>query len=206
MEAAFESSKALGAPDSIADSPWVIMKFGGTSVSSAENWSTIAALVRNRLDEGLRPVVVHSALEGVSAALAALLEAAVNGDIGDGFTAIRERHYELAGDLGLDADELLAEHLDELEQLVSGVRLVREVSVRVRVRVMALGELMATRLGAGLPGRKRLAGALDGRPQDADEFEPCKPRTASRLPVGHLRPRSRPRRCRSSYGRSAESS
>ena len=148
MEAVFEASEALGAPDPIARSPWVVMKFGGSSVSSVASWKTIADLVRNRLDQGLRPVVVHSALEGVSAALATLLEAAVSGDIGDGFSAIRDRHYELASELGLDCDELLGEHLNELEQLVSGVRLVREVSVRVRVRVMALGELMSTRLGA----------------------------------------------------------
>ena len=148
MEAEFETSEALGAPDSVAQSPYVIMKFGGSSVSSADSWATIAGLVRNRLDAGLKPFVVHSALEGVSSALAALLESAVAGDIGDGLTAIRQRHYELANDLELDADELLEEHLTELEQLVSGARLIREVSVRVRVRIMALGELMATRLGA----------------------------------------------------------
>jgi diaminopimelate decarboxylase/aspartate kinase len=38
--------------------------------------------------------------------------------------------------------------LHQLDQLVAGVRLVKEVSVRVRVRIMALGELMSTRLGA----------------------------------------------------------
>ena len=148
MEAEFETSKALGAPDFIAESPWVVMKFGGSSVSTADNWATIARLVRNRLDAGIKPFVVHSALEGVSSALAALLESAATGDIGDGLAAIRQRHYELAGDLGLDGGELLEEHLTELEQLVSGARLIREVSVRVRVRIMALGELMATRLGA----------------------------------------------------------
>ena len=157
MEAEFESGNALGAPDSIAGSPWVVMKFGGTSVSSAERWETIGKLVRNRLDNGLRPVIVHSALEGVSAALAALLEAAVGGDTGDGLTTIKERHYALARDLDLDGDALLADHLDELEQLISGVRLVREVSVRVRVRIMALGELMATRLGAAYLASSGLA-------------------------------------------------
>ena len=32
---------------------WVVMKFGGTSVSSVENWETIARLVQARLDAGL---------------------------------------------------------------------------------------------------------------------------------------------------------
>ena len=41
------------------DSPFVVMKFGGRSVSTAENWSRIAELLRQRLDLGLKPVVVH---------------------------------------------------------------------------------------------------------------------------------------------------
>jgi len=147
-EANFESSHALGAPANIADSPWVVLKFGGSSVSSAADWATIAQLVRNRLDAGLQPVVVHSALQGMSNALAALLESAVSGNTTEGLGHIRQRHYELADDLDVDGPALLDESLHELDQLIAGVRLVREVSVRVRVRIMALGELMATRLGA----------------------------------------------------------
>ncbi len=147
-EAAFGDSAALGAPEEIADSPWVVMKFGGTSVSSARSWATIAALVRTRLDEGLRPVIVHSALGGVSNALVDILDCAITGDPGAQLARIRAQHLDLARDLGLDGEALLAERLHELEQLVAGVRLVREVSVRVRVRIMALGELMATELGA----------------------------------------------------------
>ena len=125
------------------------MKFGGTSVSTAENWSTIAQLIRNRVDAGSKPVVVHSALKGVSNGLESILLAAAAGeDAGEMLGAIRTQHYELAEALGLDGPALMDETLHELEQLVAGVRLVREVSVRVRVRIMALGELMATRLGA----------------------------------------------------------
>lgn len=146
--AKFQHSDALGAPTEIANSEWVVMKFGGSSVSTVENWQTIAQLVQGRLDDGLRPVIVHSALQGVSNALAALLETALAGDASDGLDAIRQRHYELADQLGIDGPRLLDEELNELGQLIAGVRLVREVSVRVRVRIMALGELMATRLGA----------------------------------------------------------
>ncbi|HNP37418.1 MAG TPA: bifunctional aspartate kinase/diaminopimelate decarboxylase [Woeseiaceae bacterium] len=147
-EASFESSAALGAPAPISASPWVVMKFGGTSVSTAKAWSTIAELTRNRLAEGLQAVIVHSALQGVSNALIRLLDESVSGAPANGMAGIREQHYALATDLGLNASEILDGSLNELEQLVAGVRLIREVSVRVRVRVMALGELMATRLGA----------------------------------------------------------
>ena len=148
IEAVFEDSALLGAPGNVAESPWVVMKFGGTSVSTAENWRTVAGLLRRRLNEGLRPVVVHSALKGVSNALGAVLEAAVADDPTELLGEIRDQHYALAEALRLDGPAMLDETLHELQQLVAGVRLIREVSVRVRVRIMALGELMATRLGA----------------------------------------------------------
>ncbi|MDX1498975.1 MAG: bifunctional aspartate kinase/diaminopimelate decarboxylase [Woeseiaceae bacterium] len=147
-EAAFSPGAALGAPQHVCDSRWVVLKFGGTSVATAENWGRIAAVVRNRLEEGLRPVVVHSALAGVSNGLVQILDAAAAGQASDRLQEIREQHYRLARDLGVDGPGLVDATFHELEQLVAGVRLVREVSVRVRVRVMALGELLATRLGA----------------------------------------------------------
>ncbi len=148
IEADFEDSAALGAPSDVAESPWVVMKFGGSSVSTLANWETIAELLRRRLAEGLRPVVVHSALEGVSNALEELLDEALAGDASDKLASIRDQHLELADALGVDGPALLGDSLHQLEQLVAGVRLVREVSVRVRVRILSLGELMATRLGA----------------------------------------------------------
>lgn len=147
-EAPFAGSAELGATPAAAESPWVVMKFGGTSVSSADHWRTIADLVRRRLEEDLRPVVVHSALQGVSNALNRLVERSTQEDPGPALAAIRDQHYALAGALGLDGPALLGEELEELSQLAAGVRLVREVSVRVRVRAMAIGELLATRIGA----------------------------------------------------------
>ena len=147
-EAEFADSARLGASDDVAGSPWVVMKFGGTSVSTSQNWATIARLVRARLEAGLRPVIVHSALSGVSDALEHALTAAVAGSPADILAQIRQQHIALASSLGLDGETILGEQLHELEQLVAGVRLVKEVSFRVRVRVMALGEIMATLLGA----------------------------------------------------------
>lgn len=156
FEAPFDDSAALGAPPSIAESPWVVMKFGGSSVSTAENWDTIAELVQCRIADGLRPVIVHSALKGVSNALEEILQIAEAGDRSDHLDLVRTQHYELAEALGLDGPALLDETLHQLDQLVAGVRLVKEVSVRVRVRIMALGELMSTRLGAGFLTRMGL--------------------------------------------------
>src|SRR5690606_32323829 len=141
-------SDALGANEAVRKSAWVVMKFGGTSVSTADNWRTIAALVRNRLAQDFRVLIVHSALRGISNELAAALDAAVSGGPEANVDAIREQHYRLADDLGLDRHALLDPVLQELGQLLAGVRLIQEVSPRVRVRVMAMGELMSTALGA----------------------------------------------------------
>ena len=127
---------------------WVVLKFGGTSVASAENWAIIRDLVRERQAEGLRPVVVHSAIGGVSNQLAALLQESLTGSEDELLATIRQRHLDLAADLNVDGEGLLGVYLGELEQLIAGIRLVREASPRVHAKVMALGELMATTLGA----------------------------------------------------------
>jgi diaminopimelate decarboxylase/aspartate kinase len=148
FEADFPSSEQLGSPAVIAKSKWVVMKFGGTSVSVVENWSTIAGLVRNRLTSGLQPMIVHSAFKGVSNALEQLLEQATSTDPADTLLGLRRQHYELADTLGLNGPDILDDTFAELEQLVAGIGLVGEVSIRVHVKVLALGELLATRVGA----------------------------------------------------------
>jgi diaminopimelate decarboxylase/aspartate kinase len=127
---------------------WAVLKFGGTSVASAASWAVIHDLVRERLEEGFRPLVVHSAIGGISTQLEQLLQQAAEGTHEALLAEIVARHLELAGELELDGEALLREPLDELEQLVAGVRLVREVSHRVHAKVLALGELMSTAMGA----------------------------------------------------------
>ena len=124
------------------------MKFGGTSVATVERWQTIRSLVVERIEAGFRPVIVHSALATVSNGLLAALKAAVDGDGRAELDGVLATHVNLANAMGLDAQALLGEDFTELEQLLAGVRLVREISPRVHVKVMAFGELMATRLGA----------------------------------------------------------
>ncbi len=124
------------------------MKFGGTSVSTADRWQTIRDLIGERQAAGYRPVVVHSALGTVSNRLHAALDAAVDGDYRQQYDEIVDVHLDLAAKLGIDGQAHLAGFISDLEQLLAGIRLIREISPRVHVKVMALGELMATTLGA----------------------------------------------------------
>ncbi|HET9835229.1 MAG TPA: hypothetical protein VFP88_02620 [Rhodanobacteraceae bacterium] len=54
------------------DAPWIVLKFGGTSVATPERWRTILELAAARRAEGARVLVVVSALSGVTDALKAL--------------------------------------------------------------------------------------------------------------------------------------
>lgn len=127
---------------------FVVLKFGGTSVSSLANWRNIVAVVRRRRDAGEMPVVVHSALSGITDKLERLLDAALAGAHPDVIQEIRARHERLAEELGVGLPEGLERQLSDLGKIAAGIALVNEVSDRVRARVMAAGELMATELGA----------------------------------------------------------
>jgi diaminopimelate decarboxylase/aspartate kinase len=139
---------------------WVVLKFGGTSVAERQSWETIAAIVRRRLEEGLRPLVVCSAIAGATNALEALLDGPTDEKR---LKNLRKKHADLAAQLGVDAETLIGEDLNELSRLARGAALVGEVSSRLRARVLAFGELMSTKLGAaflnlhGLPAEWRNA-------------------------------------------------
>ena len=138
--------------------PWIVLKFGGTSVSTRANWLNIARVVANRRAEGARVLLVHSAITGITDRLEQLLDAALAGTHAEVLAAIEARHHALARELQLGTDTgELDRHLDELRQIAAGIALVREVSDRTRARVMATGELMATDIGA----RFLKAGGID---------------------------------------------
>src|ERR1700722_12254135 len=75
---------------------WLVLKFGGSSVSSAANWHNIAQVLRTRIAERFRPVVVHSALSGLTDRLEALLAAALGGTHAPVLEHIDAAHRELA--------------------------------------------------------------------------------------------------------------
>lgn len=142
------SSSSPGlSPSAVA--PFVVLKFGGTSVASAERWRTIVEQAARRAEDGLLPVVVCSAVTKMTDALESLLKEAVVG--GDGWReqlgAIRRRHGQLAAELGVDAAVIDGDLL-EVERLATGASLLREASPRLVARMMAMGEVLSTRLGA----------------------------------------------------------
>ena len=55
-------------------SPRVVLKFGGTSVADRKNWSNIASILKESIASGEKPLLVCSALSGVSNKLEEIVE------------------------------------------------------------------------------------------------------------------------------------
>ena len=85
------SNKQPGSPN------WVVLKFGGSSVSRALNWPTIHRLVQQSLDAAERPVVVMSALSDVSNLLEDTVYASSETARRDCLDNIRARHMAAWG-------------------------------------------------------------------------------------------------------------
>src|SRR3954468_23455583 len=129
-------------------SRWVVVKFGGTIVSTVANWRNIALVVHPRQQSGYRVLVVHSAITRITDMLEKLLVAAGAGAPDEALKAIEDRHRQLTTELGVGVSAQLQGYFDELRQMANGIALVRELSDRTRARVMANGELMATEIGS----------------------------------------------------------
>ncbi|MFB6097962.1 MAG: aspartate kinase, partial [Salinibacter sp.] len=131
--------------------PWVVCKFGGTSVSSRTRWETIAEVVEGHRADGRHPFLVCSALEGISDQLEALchqLSGSGTDDPDATLRAIRDRHRALARDLAIDAEAVLSDEVARLEEWAAKIQSGEGPTPRQRAAVLASGELLATRLGA----------------------------------------------------------
>jgi diaminopimelate decarboxylase/aspartate kinase len=127
---------------------WVVLKFGGTSVSSVGNWQNIASVVRERIAAGFRPVIVHSALSGITDRLESLLAAALAATHSGVLEQIDAKHRDLAKSLGVVPSPQFERFMLDLRQMADLAHSRRQVDDGLRARVMAMGELLATSLGA----------------------------------------------------------
>jgi aspartate kinase len=131
----------------------LVMKFGGTSVESAEAISRVAKIVATRVAE--RPAVVVSAMGGVTDRLVAAGNAAAAGDRKSAehtLQLIRERHAAAAEALlGSDhADTLLKlEPLyEQCSELLAEIASFKIVSGSRSDRLLSFGELLSSILVA----------------------------------------------------------
>lgn len=118
-----------------------VLKFGGASL--ADGGAIRRAARRIAEQGGERPVVVVSAVGGVTGALERRARLAGSGRAGS--DEIRVRHRSLLAELGLDP-ELLDRHLGELSLVLRGVRGRQRLEPAELDHVLSFGERMSARL------------------------------------------------------------
>lgn len=154
-------SKALSDASNAAEAPgpagnaqaessggWIVLKFGGTSVASAAAWRRILEITNARRQEGWRPLLVCSALAGVSNLLEEAFDKAVAGEEYQSvYRRIVQQHRALCESLRLPLPSQAESLIWKLrKQLVSCSHRL-EPNAACKAKVMALGELLASAIG-----------------------------------------------------------
>jgi aspartokinase/homoserine dehydrogenase 1 len=142
-----------------------VLKFGGSSVGTPERIQSLVEILKSYYRRNERFAVVFSAFSGVTDALLAMGGKAAEGDQSyrEIFESVRQRHIQAAEAL-LSAEVQLHEALREIEQnfetlgdLLYGVFLIREASLRTMDYIISFGErnsafiISKVMLQAGIP-------------------------------------------------------
>jgi aspartate kinase len=125
----------------------IVMKFGGSSVGSAEGIRRVIALVRRELPR--RPLVVVSAMGKTTRHLAAAAEAAAAGNLAlarEGTVRLRAFHQREAAPVvpAGSLDALFAERFAELDRVLAEIARAGALSPRAADRVASFGELLSS--------------------------------------------------------------
>ncbi|MDF3078246.1 MAG: thrA [Sphingobacteriaceae bacterium] len=122
------------------------LKFGGTSVGSVQSILTLLDIMKKEAATGTNPVVVLSAMSGVTNLLSAMAEQAASGNsFADELAELESRHFEVVKAL-LDVQKQnpvftrLKLYFNELEDLLQGIFSLRELSPRSKDLVLSYGE------------------------------------------------------------------
>jgi aspartokinase/homoserine dehydrogenase 1 len=123
-----------------------VLKFGGTSVGTIQSIHTVIDILKNEKRRCGNPVVILSAMSGVTNLLAAMAEDAAKGnDFTAGLAELERRHFEIVKNL-LDVQHQnpaftrLKIHFNQLEDLLQGIFTLRELTAKTRDLVLSFGE------------------------------------------------------------------
>jgi aspartokinase/homoserine dehydrogenase 1 len=127
-----------------------ILKFGGTSVGSIESISALLRILAEENQQSEKPVVVLSAMSGVTNLLTSMAEkAALAQDYSEELKAIEDRHFEVIRAL-LPASAQnpvltkLKIYFNELEELLQAIYNLQELSLQAKDLVLSYGERCST--------------------------------------------------------------
>ena len=121
----------------------IVMKFGGSSVANADRIRHVASIIKAYKEK--RPVVVLSAMGDTTDHLLEAADLAVKGTVD--VKKIMELHNQTEKELGIKADSLVALQ-EELQQLLTGISMLKELTKRTRDYLVSFGERMSVRMMA----------------------------------------------------------
>lgn len=134
----------------------IVIKFGGTSVGDSDRVANAIEIVSER--RHLKPIVVVSALAGVTNDLVAASEAACAQDperVAEIIAAVRQRHEDVALRLVQQKSDFLEafirqldKQIEEIVTILRGIALLGEITMRARDKVMSIGEKLSSVLFA----------------------------------------------------------
>nr|GMC48903.1 aspartokinase 2, chloroplastic-like [Ipomoea batatas]GMC51053.1 aspartokinase 2, chloroplastic-like [Ipomoea batatas] len=137
--------------DGVASEFTCVMKFGGSSVASAQRMREIADLILSFPEE--KPVIVLSAMGKTTNNLLLAGAKAINCGVSNvldikELVFVKELHLRFLCTIGFLTLPLFAGHLDELEQLLKGIAMMKEMTLRTKDYLVSFGECMSTRIFA----------------------------------------------------------
>src|SRR5436190_4112097 len=151
----------------------IVIKFGGTSVGDAQRVANAIDIVAERREKN--PIVVVSALAGVTNDLVAASEAARACDIdrvNQIIAAVRQRHEDVAMRLVQQKFDFfesfikqLDKQIDQIHTILSGIALLGEITPRAKDKVFSIGEKLSSVLFA----YSMMMRALPGEHVDSEE-------------------------------------
>ncbi len=133
----------------------LVMKFGGTSVGSAEAIQRTAGLVQRFQREWTDVIVVASAMSGVTDLLTRAADASAAGDsrtCSEAARELRRKHYQVIDDLLSAHEEALPltneidRFIERFESLCKAVLILGELTPRAMDAMTSMGERMSVRL------------------------------------------------------------
>lgn len=135
-----------------------VLKFGGTSVGSDENIKKVSKIVKGQTDD---VIVVVSALGGITDKIlaAAYSASAGSGDFHSELSEIKKKHNDVIKELfnGNESVKKVVENLlDELEQILTGITLVGELTTKTLDRIAGIGERISSHIISAFIGAVRI--------------------------------------------------
>ncbi|OOG17221.1 bifunctional aspartate kinase/homoserine dehydrogenase I [Sphingobacterium sp. CZ-UAM] len=123
-----------------------VLKFGGTSVGTVESLKAVLSIVKKSYDAKEKPLVVLSAMSGVTNLLTQLAEDAAEGrSFTDGLKSLEDKHFAVVKELLAVKYQnpvftKLKLFFNEIEDLLQGIFALRELSNQSKDLILSYGE------------------------------------------------------------------